>query len=68
MAANFGLRSTLYKHVRCLTGAARRTRAWVGHATITDVVRQILTDENIDRIVNKLIGFTIGESASVDRF
>ena len=68
MAADFGLRRALYEHVWRLTCAARRACARISHAAVTDVVRQILTDENIVSIVNKLICLAISEGACVDCF
>lgn len=42
-------------------------RAGIGNRTVTDVIRQILTDEEIVGIVDALIGFTVGIGTGVNR-
>ena len=42
--------------------------AWICHGTITDVVGQILANEQVICVVDNLIGFAIGVSACVQNF
>ena len=57
------------EQVRRLTGAvrfARRAKTRIGDVVVADVIRQVLTNEKVIRVVDDLIRVAIGECAGVE--
>ena len=63
---DLGFGGRFHEQVRWLAGARRCRVARVGHRAITDVVGQILADEQVVRVIDCLVGFAVGEGACID--